>query len=225
VQAKRTTPRKRGQGCHAEGELSIRQRNGRCDWQNWGILRSMTFRSTASVFLALAAIVAGPAANSQCSESTQGPANRVFAKVNDHGPWREYRGIESVPDLVLDGGISAQLWDEANGSFSIRTVEPGGDFWTYTNYCFVRSGELARLSFEVRTAWGWAYRLEGPVENGAIRATTSGFSDTKTGEPVPRPGQADDVSQALKPTLYLRARQFPFSNLLATPKSGPAAPR
>ena len=145
----------------------------------------------------------------------------MFAKVGYNDAWREYRSIEDVSDLDLDGGISAQLWEGKGGGLFIRTVEPGEDSWTYTEYCFTKSGKLGSVGFELRTARGWAFRLEAPVENGAIHEASSGFFSTETKQPVLKPEQADDFSDALKPTLYLQVKQLPFSKLLAAPsKSG-----
>ena len=149
------------------------------------------------------------------------------AKVDASEAWREYRSIEDIPALNLNGGISAQLWTGTGGTSFVRTVEPGEDISIYTEYCFTDRGQLSRVGLEVRTAWGWAYRLESPVENGAIHDPSSGFFSTQTEKSIAKPEQADDVSQALRPTLYPQASQLPFSQLLDTfPKSGlPLSPK
>jgi hypothetical protein len=137
------------------------------------------------------------------------------------------RSIEDVPALDPNGGISAQLWTGTGGTSFVRTIEPGEDFWIYTEYCFTKGGQLSRVGFELRTAWGWAYRLESPIENGTTHDASSGFFSTQTEKSITRPEQADDVSQALRPTLYPQASQLPFSKLLDTfPKSGlPPSPK
>ena len=187
------------------------------------ITRSMALRLIMVLIFASVVSTARAAIAPQCGVNTQVPAKRVFARVDTREPWREYRSIDKVPDLDLDGGISAQLWYGTSGSILIRTVEPGEDFWTYTDYCFAKWGRLNRLGFELRTAWGRAYRIEAPVEGGAIRDASRQFFDIETQEAIPRPEQADDVSDALKPTLYLQTRRLPFSKLLATPPK-PSAP-
>jgi hypothetical protein len=180
----------------------------------------MILRLASAIFFVLAATNAGAATAPQCGVNVHVPAQRVFAKVNDSAVWREYRGIEGVPALDLNGGISAQLWTGTGGTSFVRVVEPAEDFWIYTEYCFAKGGQLRRVGFELRTAWGWAYRLESPVENGTIHDASSGFFSTQTEKSITKPEQADDVSQALKPTLYPQASQLPFSKLLDTfPKS------
>jgi hypothetical protein len=145
------------------------------------------------------------------------PAKRVFAKLDDGRAWREYKNLDKVPELTLDGGISAELWQGAGGSVVIRTVQPGEDFWIYTNYCFAESGELERIRYEIRTAWGWGYRLEGQVTTGTLHGADQLFFKIETGRPIAKPSQADDLAEALKPTLYLRTRFLPFSRLLNNP--------
>jgi hypothetical protein len=158
----------------------------------------------------------------QCGVYPDKPAEFAFAKVNEKHSWREYRSIENVPVLDLDGGISAELWDGPSGSFIVRIVEPGEDFWTYTEYCFNKSGKLDYLGFELRTAWNWAFQLDGSVENGALHNNFEGFFSTRTKKPVRRPESANDVRDALKPTLYLQAKQLPFSKLLLKNPRAPA---
>jgi hypothetical protein len=176
----------------------------------------MALRLIVVLFFASAVSAAGAAIAPQCGVNPEVPVKRVFAKVNYNDTWREYRSIDNVPELDLDGGISAQLWEDTDGSLLIRMVEPGEDFWTYTHYCFAKSGKLARVEFELHTACGWVYRLEAPIESGAIRDASSRFFDTKTKKVIPKPEQADDFSDALKPALYLQIKQLPFSKLLAT---------
>jgi hypothetical protein len=138
-------------------------------------------------------------------------ARRVFAKLDDSEAWREYRSVEDVPALDPNDGISAQLWTGTGGTSFVHTVEPGEDFWIYTEYCFTKGGQLSRVEFELRTAWGWA----------------SGFFSTQTEKSICEAGQGDDVSHALMPTLYPQASQPLFSKLLDTfPKSGsPLSPK
>jgi hypothetical protein len=184
-------------------------------------------RLIGSIICTLATCVAGAAQSvnttaKQCGADQTKPAEFVFAKVDDGHTWREYRSVENVRALDLDGGISAQLWEGQDGSFLVRTVEPGEDFWTNTEYCFNKNGKLDQLRFEVRTAWGWAFRLNGSVEDGAIHEDSTGFFDTTTEKPITRPVGADEVPDALKPTLYLQAKQLPFSKLLLKSQHAPA---
>jgi hypothetical protein len=73
------------------------------------------------------------------------------------------------------------------------------------------------VGFEVRTAWGWSYRLEGQVVKDALHADSSGFFSTENERPISKPEDASDISEALKPTLYLTTNKLPFARLLAHP--------
>lgn len=150
----------------------------------------------------------------QCGVNMAEPANRVFAKVTDGQPWRGYKQIEDVPTLDLGSGMSAQLWKGRNGNLLVRTVEPGEDFWAYTEYCFSKGGQLEDVTYELRTAWGWAFRIEGPIKHGSLDAKSKGFFSTETEKPMARPSGADDIPEALKPRLYLKANELPFSGLI-----------
>src|ERR1017187_7244837 len=128
-------------------------------------------RTLALFLLALAINLAGAAPTQRCNLNFQTPADRVFAQLSGTNAWQEFENIEKVPVLVTDG-------------------------WIYSKYCFTRNGRLDRIAFELRTAWGWGYRLEAAIENGAIRAPSSGFFDTATSKSIPRPEQADDIAEA-----------------------------
>ena len=156
-----------------------------------------------------------------CGGDTRLAAQRVFATARDSDAWREYRNIAEATSSETESGASAELWRGTKGTLMARTVEPGEDFWTYTSYCFGGNGQLRSVAFEVRTAWGWSYRQAGAVRGGLLRASTSGFFDTRTGKSISRPAAADDVPDALKPKLYVWAKQLPFAKLLtAQPGSG-----
>ncbi|PYU77913.1 MAG: hypothetical protein DMG50_29345 [Acidobacteria bacterium] len=91
----------------------------------------------------------------------------------------------------------------------------GEDFNAYTDYCFGKTGQLLSLRFELRTAWGWGFREEGPIVNGILRPRTSEFFNTKDELAVTKPEQADDVPEALRPHLYARRSRLPFAKLLS----------
>ncbi len=146
---------------------------------------------------------------------------RTWAKTGDQEAWQEFRSIEAVPALDPDGGVSAQLWRDKTGSSSVYMVEPGEDFWTYTRYCFDKTGQLERVGFEVRTAWGWGYRMEGQVIKGTLRSDSAEFFSTGDQRPIPKPEGASDISEALKPRLYLTMRKLPFAHLFAHSSESP----
>ena len=144
---------------------------------------------------------------------------RVFADVDGKGQWKEYRTLREVPELANDSGEYAGFLTGSNGDSLIVTEEPGEDFTAYTDYCFDKKGRLTQLRFELRTAWGWGYRQEGPIVNGKASSQSSEFFSTKTNESVPRPGGADDTPEALNPHLYLRESELPFFKLLLAERS------
>jgi len=144
-----------------------------------------------------------------------GPAQRVFAQVDAKHAWTEFKSIESVPELSLEGGVSAQVWKESNGSLLVRTVEPGEDFWAYIKSCYSKAGYLDSIQFELRTDWGWYYKAEGPLVMGRFHRSAEQFFDSKSNQPlVVRPQQPDDFPQMLVPLLYKRTKFLPFADLL-----------
>jgi hypothetical protein len=182
----------------------------------WNLLIVVTFCVFASGFAD--ARTPQAATEQRCGIDLRQPAQRVFAKVDDQQPWREYKRLEDVPELALGFGISAEMWRGAKQTFLISTDEPGDDFDAYTEYCFDKGGKLISLAYELRTAWGWAFRMGGLVQNGDIHTDSIGFFSTKTEKPIPKPQSpvsADEVRNALKPTLFLQANQLPFFELLS----------
>ena len=150
----------------------------------------------------------------RCGADQKKPAERIFANADGKSGWREYRSATEIPELQLDAGQAAWLWSGREGNILIQVQDPGEDFAAYADYCFDASGELVHLRYELRTAWGWGYREEGPVVNGKFAREVSEFFDTKSEASVKRPEQADDVAEALKPHVYLRKSQLPFAKLL-----------
>jgi hypothetical protein len=138
--------------------------------------------------------------------------------------WHEYRSLKAVPQLDLDGGISAEYWKDADGSVLVRAVvEPGEDFWTYTKYCFGSGLQLVSLELELRTAWGWSYRSQMRMEKGSLRRVSQGFFDIETSKPIPKPEGADDIPKALKPTVFTEEKELPFFHLLGPTVNRPSA--
>jgi len=150
-----------------------------------------------------------------CGVDQDRPAQRFFAVPDEQHGWQEYRSIEDVPELELGIGQLARLWAGPDGNALIRVEEPGEDFSAYTDYCFEKTGGLMQLRFELRTAWGWGYREEGPVVDGALAPRMSEFFGTKNEVEVAKPEDADDIAQALKPHLYTRKARLPFARLLS----------
>lgn len=151
----------------------------------------------------------------KCEVGPKQPAQRVFAKVDNKVPWKEYGHLADVPELSLGFGTTAEMWLGPNSSLLIRTEEPGEDFNAYTRYCFNQGGQLVQVAYEIRTAWGWGFRTGGTVSGSALHADSKQFFSTETEKPIPRPKNADDIHEALMPTLFLTVHQLPFSRLLS----------
>ena len=150
-----------------------------------------------------------------CGVDHSKPARRIFANPDASLGWREYLDIKQVPRLENALGELAQLWIGHDGKFLISIQAPGEDFASYTDYCFDIAGRLIWLKFQLRTAWGWGFRQDGPVFKDKFAPRKSEFFDTKTDLPVSRPEQAASVPEALKPDLYTTESQLPFYSLLS----------
>ena len=149
----------------------------------------------------------------RCGAHQNQPPARVYADSDGRG-WREYQDVKSVPELELHVGSAVQVWSGANGSLLVHLQGPGDDFAAYTDYCFDKAGVLVQLRYELRTAWGWGYREEGPFANGKRKAERSEFFATDTEQAIKKPDQADDVSDALKPRIFPDKSRLPFVKLL-----------
>jgi hypothetical protein len=182
-------------------------RNGRrCFW--------VISASVAIAFGASAATEKNSAAL-RCGVDAGKAAQRFFADPNGQNAWREYRSLKDVPDTKPGFGRIARLWAGSRNGVLIRLEEANDDFGSSTDYCFDRTGRLVTLRFELRTAWGWGFREEGPVVNGAVAPRVSQFFSTNNEAPIARPEQADDVAEALRPDVYVRESRLPFARLLA----------
>jgi hypothetical protein len=141
---------------------------------------------------------------------------KIVANPDGKQGWREYRNVADVPELDGDsGGTSAVGWIGGNGDVLISTQEPGQDFAAYTDYCFDSKGQLIQMRYELRTAWGWGYREEGPISKGVLVPQVTEFFDTKTEAPINRPEDAASTRGALTPRLYLQESNLPFFKLLS----------
>jgi hypothetical protein len=144
-----------------------------------------------------------------------GPAQRVFAQVGAHQPWSEFKSIDAVPKLSLDGGVSAEVWKSPNGTMLIKTSAPAKNIEAFTMSCYSRAGYLDSIQFELRTDWGWYYEAEGPFVMNRFHRSTEQYFDSKSNQPlVVRPQQPDDFPQIIIPALYKRVKFLPFADLL-----------
>jgi hypothetical protein len=166
--------------------------------------------------LALGFPLAGKAAPT-CSVKDKVPSSaRTFAKAGDDGAWREYPSTGQVPDVGFDSGITAQFVQHKKESPSVTMVKPGEQYWTYTKYCYGEDGQLAGVSFEIRTQLGWGYRVEGTASASGFSANSHEYFRTKDGKPIARPDGVADAPAGLAPTLYMKLGDLPFASLLKT---------
>jgi hypothetical protein len=166
--------------------------------------------------LALGFPVAGKAAPT-CSVKDKVPSSaRIFAKAGDDGAWREYPSAGQIPDVGLDSGVTAQFVQHKKESPTVTIVKPGEDYWTYTKYCYGEDGELAGVSFEIRTQLGWGYRVDGLPYVGRFSANVHEFFSTKDGKTIAKPDGVADAPAGLEPALYIKVGDLPFASLLKT---------
>jgi hypothetical protein len=149
-----------------------------------------------------------------CGVDQAKPPQRLFATSDGKSEWHEYQNMKDVPVIELDSGAFACLWMGSKGSEVVHMQVPSEDFASYTDYCFDKKGELTHVRYELRTAWEWGFREEGPIKNSVLGTHTSEFFDTKNEKAIVKPQNADDIAGALTPRLYLRKSQLPFSKLL-----------
>jgi hypothetical protein len=154
-------------------------------------------------------------AASACGVEDARPPQQVFADPDSKQRWSEYPGVMDVPDLPNDSEANyAASWTGSEGKVLIMMQGDGEDFGSYTHYCFGKTGELLSLKFELRTAWGWGFREEGPVHNGVLKANVAEFFETTNEKRIRRPRDASAIPEALKPTIYKQLRRLPFANLI-----------
>lgn len=162
---------------------------------------------------------------STCSVKDKVPSSaRVFAKADDQSTWLEYPSAARMPEVRLDSGLSAEVVQHKKEIPSVTIVKPGEAYWTYTRYCYGENGQLAGVSFEIRTQLGWGYRVDGSASGGGFSASGHEFFDTKSEKPIEKPDGVADAPAGLEPHLYMTVSELPFAGLLkpaATSKTRP----
>jgi hypothetical protein len=147
----------------------------------------------------------------RCASGFNQTAERVFANSGSK-TWKEYEKVEDVPPLGLDDDEQMFAVSANNhGIKRVRLIQHNEDASMLYTYCFGPAGSLGSLRYELRTDWGWGYaeeRMLGP--SGEIVQRTTRFFDTASNQKIPRPRQADDVPNFLKPTIYRSFDSLPF---------------
>ena len=174
----------------------------------------------ACVLFGLNARASGHQISRWCGANDKGPATRTFAAIDERAIWREYPDVRSIPEMQTDVGSSyAEIWLGRDENVLVWLVDPEQDFWMYTAYCFDRAGSLIYVGYELRTAWGWGFREEGPFTKRHLNPVRPEFFSTETERPIPKPEQATDVQDALKPQILPTKAALPFFTLLSRPAS------
>jgi hypothetical protein len=151
----------------------------------------------------------------KCGTNIDGPPVKIFANVDAKGGWREFKAVADIPPLDLGGGAAVFGWFGMNGRALIEMQEPTEDWSSYTFCCFDRSN-LWLVRYGLRTAWGWGFRKGGSVIKGRLQTESTEFFETTHDRVMPKPEMADDIPNALRPTLCLSKSQLPFSRLLTS---------
>jgi hypothetical protein len=155
---------------------------------------------------------------STCSVKEKVPSSaRIFARVDDQSVWREFPGAAQAPDVQLDSGMSAQVVQHKKEIPSVTLVKPGEAYWTYTRYCYAENGQLAEVSFEIRTQLGWGYRVDGTASGGGFSEKSHEFFSTKDEKTIAKPEGVADAPAGLDPHLYMTVSEMPFAALLKPP--------
>jgi len=181
----------------------------------------MKSEQIALVFCALLSALAYPAAAAPACDvkATVPDGARVFAKLSGDSPWHEYRTLESVPEPTGAGLTYAQYWLDKDGAPSAFMLEMDQDYSKYVRYCFSSGNQLESIGFVVTTTWGWGYKMDGTVMQGALQVESSGFFNTYSFDTIPRPDGASAHADALNLALYLETSKLPFAALLSQPST------
>jgi hypothetical protein len=197
-------------------ETKMNVRNGVATaWASSGVRNCLAFAflfASAALSSSVAAVSTQTARD--CGVGEEQPPLKWFANFDGQDGWREYKSAKDIPTLVLSAGAAAFYWAGHDGHILVTLQEPGEDFGAYTHYCFNRSGRLTAIHFELRTVWGWGFREEGPIRHGKFVAKTWEYFEIKNDQPIKRPDEADEIPEALNPTLYLVKSKLPFAKLL-----------
>jgi len=138
---------------------------------------------------------------------------RVFADSGD-GKWKEYQNADKVPLGDPDWSEMAFMYRKSHSSILVTITGSGQDFAVYTSYCFDPAGNLTTLEREFRTAWGWGFAEHRSYHKAGHGTVKSHFFDTKRGQEIPRPSEADYVHEALQTKVFRKLTDLPFSGLI-----------
>jgi hypothetical protein len=147
----------------------------------------------------------------KCDPARDQAPERIFANAGLKS-WQEYATVEAVPPLSRDDHEQMFVVSlNSSGQKHVYLVEYNEDASISHTYCYDKAGTLRTLSYEIRTDWGWGYSEERVLgSTGGILRRNKRFFDTESNETIPRPRQADDVPDFLKPEVYSSFNTLPF---------------
>jgi hypothetical protein len=155
-----------------------------------------------------------------CSPDLKQANERIFANIGLKS-WKEYAKPAEVPPLNRDNGEEMFVVRVSpSGEKYVRSIEYTEDSSMYYEYCFGNAGWPRRVRYEMRTAWGWWYEDDQfyLTPRMAMRHTKY-FFDTASNKMIPRPRQADDVPDFLKPKIYWSFNTLPFISIFNEPRT------
>ncbi len=155
-----------------------------------------------------------------CSPDLKRATERIFANIGLKS-WKEYAKVDEVPPLDRENGEQMfAVRVSPSGEKYVRSIEYTEDSSMYYDYCFGNAGWPRRVRYEMRTAWGWWYEDDQFYlsRTMAIRHTKY-FFDTASNKVIPRPRQADDVPDFLKPEIYSSFNRLPFIAIFNKPRT------
>jgi hypothetical protein len=139
--------------------------------------------------------------------------------ANPHHQWQKYSSVEDIPQLNGDDGEIAFAVKDLETGKAVCMIADGEDYSSFQESQFSRAGELKSIHYEMRTAWGWGVAESCSFVGGAIFRRTIRFFDTESGRTIPRPRQADDVPNFLKPEIYSSFNTLPFIAIFNKPRT------
>lgn len=147
-----------------------------------------------------------------CRGNLDQTPQKILADHEGSGSWHQYGKATDIPPLY--NGSAAFVWPGAGGKLFLALQDWSEGSHSYTDYCSDPSGKLWRLRHELRTVWGWRVRTEGSTIDRKLRAESSKFFETGKDQMIPRAEMADDMPDALRPTLYFSKTRLPFYKFL-----------
>ena len=155
-----------------------------------------------------------PSVAQVCGIDTARASDGVFAKDKQ---WKRYASVKEVPRVEQEE--LAQVWRAEQGSF-VQIAAKSSGFARYYEYCFDKSGKLARLNYEVRSPYGWGFARTNVMKDGQLTPVTQRFFGLKSNRTIPKPPEeARDAQWALYPKAYKSFDKLPFAKMIAERKT------